>query len=95
MLTVIQNVSGQMVRLGGEEHSGWLPESATAPLPTQVREVLFNLEILFDGSGYLLCYSSQDGELCGDTWHETLREAEQAATNEFGVRAEQWQAVPS
>lgn len=45
---------------------------ASIPLPTATRDVAFNIEIEFDGSGYLLCYVSADGDLSGDTWHQTL-----------------------
>lgn len=90
MMTVIKRLLGQKVRVGGTQHIGWLPEGAAKPLPTPIREELFDLEIQFDGSGYLLCYASQSGDLYGDTWHETLSEAEDAATETFGVRADQW-----
>lgn len=94
MLTVLKRVSGHKVRIGGTPHSGWLPEGALSPLPVPIRNVSFNLEIQFDGFGYLLIYESQEGDLCGDTWHETLSDAELAAES-FGVRSEQWQIVPS
>lgn len=58
-----------------------------------IRDVSLNLEIQFDGSGYLLCYASQEGDLYGDTWHESLNEAEEVAAEEFGVRDDQWQAI--
>jgi hypothetical protein len=93
MLTSVKYIEGQMVRVGGTQHSGWLPETAAVPLPTPQRDVLFDLKIEFDGFGYLLCYKSQDGKLYGDTWHETLTEAEEVAAEMFGVRSEQWQAI--
>jgi hypothetical protein len=49
-----------------------------------------DLEIEFDGDGYLLCYSSCDGAMCGDTWHRTLGEAEEAAMDYFGATREPW-----
>lgn len=91
MLASVKTVVGHKVRVGGEQHSGWLPKSASRPLPTPVRDLLFDLEIQFDGFGYLLCYVSQNGELYGDTWHETLAEAEDVALEEFGIRSNQWQ----
>jgi hypothetical protein len=91
MLVSVKTVTGHKVRVGGEQHSGWLPESASRPLATPVRDLLFDLEIQFDGFGYLLCYASQNGELNGDTWHKTLQEAEDVALEEFRVRYEQWQ----
>lgn len=92
-MPVLKRISEHKVRIGGTQHSGWLPESASRPLPTPVRDVSFNLEIQFDGYGYLLCYVSQEGDLYGDTWHETLKEAEDVAAEEFGVRPAQWQDV--
>ena len=90
MMTV-KRVPGHTIRVGGEQPSGWLPEGAAVPLPTPVRDVTFDIEILFDGSGYLLCYASIDGEMFNDTWHKTLGDAEEAAREMFGVGAEQWQ----
>jgi len=75
----------------GEEHTGLLPAGAAKPLPTPVRDVLLNVEIQFDGSGYLLCYSSTDGTVFGDTWHETLSDAERAATEYFGIDGSEWE----
>jgi hypothetical protein len=92
-MTIVKHISGHKMQIGGAQHSGWLPEGAANPLPTPVREVSFNLEIQFDGSGYLLCYVSQEGDLYGDTWHETLKDAERAAAEYFGVKDNQWQDV--
>jgi hypothetical protein len=92
-MIVVKQLSGHKIRIGGTQHSGWLPADAASPLPTPIREVVFDLEIQFDGSGYILCYVSQDGQLYGDTWHETLTEAEQVATEEFGVKIDQWQEI--
>ncbi|MCA1816877.1 MAG: hypothetical protein LC746_10800 [Acidobacteria bacterium] len=91
MLTVVKRISGFKTHVGGTQHSGWLPAGAAKPLPTPVREVTFDLEIQFDGHGHLLCYASQGGELYGDTWHETLEDAELAAAEKFGIRPGQWQ----
>ena len=89
-MKVLKRVTEHEVRVGGEQHSGWLPQDATRPLRTPVRTLLFNIEIQFDGYGYLLCYAANDGELYGDTWHETLAEAESVAIEKFGVSNEQW-----
>jgi hypothetical protein len=93
-MRVIKRISGHQVRIGGTQHSGWLPEGAAHPLPTPVRDVVFNLEIQStEGSGYLLCYVSQAGDLYGDTWHQTVEDAEEAAVEDFGVRADQWEGA--
>ena len=92
MASYLKKVSGHVVRVGGTQHTGWLPDNASEPLPEPVRDLAFNIEIQSDGSsGYILCYESQEGDLYGDTWHQTLEEAEEAAAEWFGVRPEQWQ----
>ena len=93
MMSVVKKINGQRVQVGGTQHSGWLPEGAATPLPTPARDVAFNLEIQFDGFGYLLCYASEAGDLYGDTWHETLSDAEDQAAEWFGVTRAQWQEV--
>ena len=93
MMSVVKKINSHRVRVGGEQHSGWLPEAAATPLPTPARDVAFNLEIQFDGSGYLLCYASEAGDLYGDTWHQTLDDAEAQAAEWFGVEPDQWQEV--
>jgi predicted secreted protein len=85
-----KRIVGLEIHLGGEEPTGWLPPGASKPLPTPVRDVLVDLTIEFDGSGYLLVCCAQDGSFCWDTWHESLADAEQAAADTYGVRAEQW-----
>jgi hypothetical protein len=93
MITVVKQILGHHVVIGGESHSGWLPEGATTPLPTPARDVAFNITIEFEGSSYFLCYASEDGALANDTWHQTLEDAEQAAVENFGVRNDQWQMI--
>jgi hypothetical protein len=73
----------------GDQQSGWLPATGEETAPA--REVLLNIEVQFDGSGYLLCYSSNDGLLFGDTWHLSESEAKQVALEEFGVQPSEWQ----
>ena len=93
MLEIVKRVTGLPVQFGGEQHTGWLPAGAAIPLPTPVVDVLLDLEIQSDGDGYLLCYSSQDGTVHGDTWHQSVVEAENAAANDFGVQRSQWEPV--
>lgn len=78
--------------IGGEEHSGWLPAGAATLLPTPMRHLLFNLEILFDGEGYLLCHESTYGTVSGDTWHQTLSDAENSAHDWFGIAGTEWKS---
>ncbi len=93
VMKILKRITRHKVRIGGTQHSGWLPEGAVHPLPTPVREVSFNLEIQFDGFGYLLCYVSQEGDLYGDTWHGSFDQAVAVAAEDFGVRPSQWRSV--
>ena len=93
MITVVKQILGHHITVGGEPHSGWLPEGATTPLPTPARDVAFNITIEFDGSSYYLSFASEDGALANDTWHQSLEDAEQAAAEKFGVHPDQWQTI--
>jgi hypothetical protein len=89
-VSVVCRVSKFHVRIGGNQHSGWLPAGAANPLPTPVRDVDLNLEIEFDGSGYLLIVASTDGSVYGDTWHQTEQEAQEEASAVYGVPKSAW-----
>ena len=91
MLEIVKRVTGWPVRFGGEQHTGWLPAGAAVPLPTPILDVLLDIEIQYDGDGYLLCYSSHDGTVQGDTWHQSIVAAENTAAEDFGVQPSQWQ----
>jgi hypothetical protein len=41
----------------------------------------------------LKLYVSENGDLFGDTWHQTLEDAIEAALEKFGVREDQWQTI--
>jgi hypothetical protein len=90
-LTVIATLPNRIIAVGGNKHSGWLPVHAVEPLPTPVQEIEFTFELQFDGSGYLLSYSSLDDSTFGDTWCASLAEAEQVALNDFGIGLHEWQ----
>jgi hypothetical protein len=92
-MTVIKRIVGLRVMIGGEQHSGWLPENACTPLPIPTREVAFDIEIQSDGAGYVLSYASADGDLIGDNWYERYEDAMTAAAEYFGVRDDAWQIV--
>ena len=91
MFEIVKRVTSLPVQFGGEQHTGWLPAGAAVPLPTPAIDVFLDIEIQSDGDGYLLCYSSQDGTVRGDTWHQSVVEAENAAAKDFGVRPSQWE----
>jgi len=92
-MTVVKQILGYQFRFGGETHSGWLPDGATTPLPTPTHDVALDIEIRSEDGGYLLYWLSHDRQFAGDLWYEMLADAEQAATENFGVAADQWQTV--
>jgi len=92
-MTLVKQVLGHHVTFGGEAHSGWLPDGATTPLPTPTHDVALDIEIRSEGGGYLLYWLSSDRVVAGDLWYQTLADAEQAATENFGVAPDQWQTI--
>lgn len=97
---VIKKVNAWPFAFGGEAHSGWLPPNSTVPLPTPVEQEL--LDISIEGSdveGYLLIWMARPSATCsepvppksGDTWHETIEEAEMAARDIFGIERSHWE----
>ena len=90
-MTVVKQILGHHVTFGGETHSGWLPQGATIPRPTPTRDVMLDVTIESDGTGYLLCWASSDLAIAGDLWYQTLADAERAAAENFAVTANQWQ----
>jgi hypothetical protein len=54
---------------------------ADMPLPNRV-------EIVPDGSdgSFVMYRYTSAGEVCGDTWHQTLKDAFDQATYEYGLR---------
>lgn len=87
---VLQRIVGMPWRIGGETHSGWLPPGVARPLPIPIYEVVLDLKIEFDGSGYLFCYRAREGSFCGDTWYPSLEDAEQDARESFGIDPSRW-----
>jgi hypothetical protein len=92
-MAVIKRLIGVPIRFGGEEHSGWLPANAAMPLPTPVEDLLVDFEIDELEVGYILAWYSRNSSHHGDSWHETLEDALEQASTEFGVRPEEWQSV--
>jgi len=90
-MPTFSEVPFRTVTIGGEQHTGWLPDGAATPLPTPIREVKMKLEITDDGGGNcLLIYESEDRSVSGDTWHHSIEEAKLAAHEYFGIRADEW-----
>jgi hypothetical protein len=92
-MKVIKEIKNYKVTIGGERHTGWLPANASIPQPKPAQEVLLDISIEHDGFGYLLCYTSSDGGISGDTWHETLHDAESAASDYFGLKSNEWNSL--
>ena len=92
-MAVIKHLMAVPVRFGGEEHSGWLPANAATPRPTPVEEALVDFEVHEVEGGYLLEWRSRNTSHHGDSWYETLEDALEQASTEFGVRPEEWHPV--
>lgn len=90
---IIKQILGWKVSFGGEEHSGWLPPEAATPKPTPVEMVELNLRIekMSDGEGYYLIWEDHSGSYCGDTWHQTVDDAVEAAKLYFEIDAGKWE----
>ena len=59
-------------------------------LPSPVREVLLHVVIEDDG---LLIVTSDDPSIWCDDWFASQAEAEKAAADWYGVRAEDWKTI--
>ena len=92
-MAVIKRLMGVAIRFGGEEHSGWLPAYAATPPPTPVEDALVDFEIGELEVGYILAWFARNTSHHGDSWHETLEDALEQASTEFGVMPEEWQSV--
>lgn len=90
---VIRELPGVAVRFGGEEHSGWLPPGAAWPPPTPAEVAVVDFEIIELAGGYVLEYHSRNTRHWGDTWHETLEDAQRYAEEDFGIEPEEWQSA--
>jgi hypothetical protein len=95
---VVKKVAGWPCTFGGEMHSGWLPANAASPLPTPEEHEVLDVVIEHLDGGYLLVWQACPSETCresrppktGDSWHETLADAEVAAREWFGIEAQNW-----
>src|SRR5687767_2864454 len=100
--TVLKRLQASAVTLGGEEHTGWLPSDAVRPRPTPAEREVVDVQIESTDGGYLLAWAARPSPTCresrppkvGDTWHQTIEEAEAAAREAFGNQHEHWTDVP-
>ena len=83
--------SAKLIRVvgAGNDKGGWGPAGSNA-LVSSTREVLFSIEIQFDGTGYLLWCDSGDGVFYDDSLHPTLEEAKRVAFENLGVAFDEW-----
>lgn len=97
----MKRISGHSVVFGGEKHQGWLPKGAVTPEAKLKVELRLELQIREGEGGFLLEWRPMDeaqGQrkevpFAGDLWFESLEEAEQAATHDFGVSRVDWEAA--
>ena len=94
-MSVVSRIDNFRTTIGGEAHTGWLPPGAAKPLPTPTREVVLTFTIEFDGSGYLLIVDSADGSVRGDTWHESVADAQAQAESWYGISRSAWSSGQS
>jgi hypothetical protein len=90
---VIEQVIGKVVEFGGETASGWVPANAATPLPTQPRQLIFDVRILEGPSEFILEWQAADGNYCTDSWHATIEEAKTEASERFGIASSEWREI--
>ena len=98
MNTALKKVEAWPFTFGGEEHNGWLPSEAVMPKPAPTERVLLDVMIEQIEGGYLLVWAARPSATChdklasktGDTWHETIEDAESAAREYFGIDHGHW-----
>jgi hypothetical protein len=90
-MRVVREIKQRSIVFGGEDHSGWLPAGASAPLPTPCRTVLVDFLIVQEEqSSFLLEWIGPDRETSGDTWHPDLDAALSQAQHSFGIEHGEW-----
>jgi hypothetical protein len=89
-MRIIKHILNRPVSFGGEAHSGWLPDNAIQPQPTPIRTALLDIRIFDDGTGFVLEWHSHNTADHGDTWHESLADAEQQAQRDFDIEPTEW-----
>ncbi|HEY3322431.1 MAG TPA: hypothetical protein VGP72_18355 [Planctomycetota bacterium] len=74
----------------GGVRDGKIETVANLPLPTFVE---IELDAGPDGPCMFYRYTD-DGQFCGDTWHQTLADAFEAAAFEYGLTENDFKEVP-
>lgn len=73
----------------GNEHGGWWIAKSVTTNP-RIHTEIFDVEIYFDGTGYLLCYATAGNLFYGDSWHVAELEAKISAQEDLGVNLSDW-----
>lgn len=85
----VKRVLRQNIHAAGAIVDGEVKKVASMPLPHRI-------EIELDGSESQPCMMyryTDDGQFCGDTWHETLDAAFQQAEFEYGLTRSDFELV--
>ena len=90
---VVKRIVALPMRVGGERRKGLLSFSDIELPPAPVRDVVVDIEIRRENAGYLVIYSARGGAPNGESWYETLAEAEQAVSESFGVDPSRWETT--
>ena len=86
----------QVVRVvGGDAHHGWLPLGAAAPLPTPELTVAFDVQVRTEDTSWFLEWTCSRPEFSGDLCCRDLGDALDAALDQFGIEADEWDVVDS
>ncbi|HEX7898427.1 MAG TPA: hypothetical protein VF950_11750 [Planctomycetota bacterium] len=89
-MSLVQEIVGLPFQWGGEKHAGWLPKGAVEPKPRPKESDVLDIRIEEESGGYLLIWTGRLTGRHGDTWHETLQQAEEQAEANFDIVARQW-----
>lgn len=94
-MRVVRQLLSQSVTFGGDGHSGWLPNGAATPRPTEIEEVTLDFRIVeLQGGAFSFEWEGPRTEFTGDTWHETLDDTLAQARFWFGIEPTEWE-VPN
>src|SRR5262249_58800279 len=89
-MRVIKQVLGKEVHTGGQVHAGWLRDNASRPRPIPKESALVDVRILEDVEGFILEFEFQNASIANDSWHASIKEAEDEAKIKFGIERSEW-----
>lgn len=95
-MRAVKQVQDVEVTFGGDKSQGALPLETATP-GTTPREVMKVSFVIFeeDGGGFVLEWTSPKPEApySGDSFHESIEDAQDQARIAFGVEADSWESV--